>query len=50
VTNLLGENSMSHWQRYLLLAFEILCYATPAISGGSIFIKGRSYLWCIGKK
>jgi outer membrane protein assembly factor BamB len=24
-------------------------YTTPAISGGRIFIKGRSYLWCIGK-
>ena len=24
-------------------------YTTPAISGGRIFIKGKSYLWCIGK-
>jgi outer membrane protein assembly factor BamB len=25
-------------------------YTTPAISDGRIFIKGKSYLWCIGKK
>jgi outer membrane protein assembly factor BamB len=25
-------------------------YATPAISNGRIFIKGKSYLWCIGTK
>jgi outer membrane protein assembly factor BamB len=25
-------------------------YTTPAISEGRIYIKGRSYLWCIGKK
>jgi outer membrane protein assembly factor BamB len=25
-------------------------YTTPAISGGRLFIKGKSYLWCIGKK
>jgi outer membrane protein assembly factor BamB len=25
-------------------------YPTPAVSDGRIFIKGRSYLWCIGKK
>jgi hypothetical protein len=25
-------------------------YPTPAISGGHIFIRGRSYLWCIGRK
>jgi outer membrane protein assembly factor BamB len=25
-------------------------YTTPAVSGGRIFIKGKSYLWCIGKK
>jgi outer membrane protein assembly factor BamB len=25
-------------------------YATPAVSGGRIFIKGKSFLWCIGKK
>jgi outer membrane protein assembly factor BamB len=25
-------------------------YTTPAISNGRIFIKGKSYLWCIGKK
>jgi hypothetical protein len=25
-------------------------YATPAVSGGRLFIKGKSYLWCIGKK
>jgi outer membrane protein assembly factor BamB len=25
-------------------------YTTPAVSGGRIFIKGRSFLWCIGKK
>jgi outer membrane protein assembly factor BamB len=24
-------------------------YATPAFSNGRIYIKGRSYLWCIGK-
>jgi outer membrane protein assembly factor BamB len=25
-------------------------YVTPAISNGRIFIKGKSYLWCIGTK
>jgi outer membrane protein assembly factor BamB len=25
-------------------------YATPAVSGGRLFIKGKSYLWCIGAK
>jgi outer membrane protein assembly factor BamB len=25
-------------------------YATPAVSDGRIFIKGRSYLWCIGTR
>ncbi len=25
-------------------------YTTPAVSNGRIFIKGRAYLWCIGKK
>jgi outer membrane protein assembly factor BamB len=25
-------------------------YTTPAVSDGRIFIKGRSFLWCIGKK
>lgn len=25
-------------------------YATPAVSAGRLFIKGKSYLWCIGKK
>jgi outer membrane protein assembly factor BamB len=25
-------------------------YTTPAISNGRIYIKGKSYLWCIGKK
>ena len=25
-------------------------YIAPAVSGGRIFIKGKSYLWCIGKK
>jgi outer membrane protein assembly factor BamB len=25
-------------------------YSTPAVSEGRIFIKGRSYLWCIGAK
>jgi outer membrane protein assembly factor BamB len=25
-------------------------YTTPAVADGRIFIKGRSYLWCIGKK
>jgi outer membrane protein assembly factor BamB len=25
-------------------------YTTPAVSNGRIFIKGKSYLWCIGKK
>ena len=25
-------------------------YTTPAVSGGRIFIKGKSYLWCIGTK
>jgi outer membrane protein assembly factor BamB len=25
-------------------------YPTPAVSNGRIFIKGKSYLWCIGKK
>jgi outer membrane protein assembly factor BamB len=39
-------------------AFEVLAaddlndgadYTTPAISNGRIFIKGKSYLWCIGK-
>jgi outer membrane protein assembly factor BamB len=25
-------------------------YTTPAIADGRIFIKGKSYLWCIGKK
>jgi outer membrane protein assembly factor BamB len=25
-------------------------FVTPAISGGRMFIKGKSYLWCIGKK
>jgi len=25
-------------------------YSTPAISNGRIFIKGKSYLWCIGTK
>jgi outer membrane protein assembly factor BamB len=25
-------------------------YATPAVSGGRFFIKGKSYLWCIGPK
>jgi outer membrane protein assembly factor BamB len=24
-------------------------YITPAVSGGRIFIKGKAYLWCIGK-
>jgi outer membrane protein assembly factor BamB len=24
-------------------------YTTPAVSGGRLFIKGRNYLWCIGK-
>jgi hypothetical protein len=25
-------------------------YTTPAVSNGRIFIKGKSYLWCIGTK
>jgi hypothetical protein len=25
-------------------------YTTPAVSDGRIFIKGKKYLWCIGKK
>ncbi len=25
-------------------------YSTPAVSNGRIFIKGKSYLWCIGTK
>jgi hypothetical protein len=25
-------------------------FTTPAVSAGRIFIKGKSYLWCIGKK
>jgi outer membrane protein assembly factor BamB len=25
-------------------------YTTPAISNGRIYIRGKSYLWCIGKK
>jgi len=25
-------------------------YTTPAFSNGRIIIKGKSYLWCIGKK
>ena len=25
-------------------------FTTPAVSGGRIFIKGKSYLWCIGTK
>jgi outer membrane protein assembly factor BamB len=25
-------------------------FATPAVSGGRLFIKGRNYLWCIGAK
>jgi outer membrane protein assembly factor BamB len=25
-------------------------FVTPAVSGGRLFIKGKSYLWCIGKK
>jgi len=25
-------------------------YTTPAVSGGRIYIKGKSYLWCIGSK
>jgi outer membrane protein assembly factor BamB len=25
-------------------------YTTPAVSNGRIFIKGKSYLWCIGRK
>jgi outer membrane protein assembly factor BamB len=25
-------------------------YTTPAVSGGRLFIKGKSYLWCIGNK
>ncbi len=24
-------------------------YTTPAVAGGRLFIKGKSYLWCIGK-
>jgi hypothetical protein len=40
-------------------SFEILAtndlegdqdYTSAAVSEGRIFIKGRSYLWCIGKK
>jgi hypothetical protein len=25
-------------------------YTTPAISRGRLFIRGKSYLWCIGAK
>jgi outer membrane protein assembly factor BamB len=25
-------------------------YTTPAVSEGRLFIKGKGYLWCIGKK
>jgi hypothetical protein len=25
-------------------------FATPAVSNGRLFIKGRDYLWCIGAK
>ena len=25
-------------------------YPTPAVSNGRIYIRGKSYLWCIGKK
>jgi outer membrane protein assembly factor BamB len=25
-------------------------YTTPAVSNGRLFIKGKSYLWCIGRK
>src|SRR5262249_21937933 len=25
-------------------------FTSPAIAGGRIFIKGKSYLWCVGKK
>jgi len=34
-TNVLGENDS---------------YASPAVSNGRIFIKGRNYLWCVGRK
>jgi hypothetical protein len=48
--------------RYVFKAgptFEILAtnelndgadYTTPAVSGSRIYIKGKSYLWCIGSK
>jgi hypothetical protein len=25
-------------------------YTTPAVANGRLFIKGKSYLWCIGAK
>jgi hypothetical protein len=25
-------------------------FVTPAVSGGRLFIRGKSYLWCIGTK
>ncbi len=25
-------------------------FVTPAVSGGRLFIKGKTYLWCIGSK
>jgi outer membrane protein assembly factor BamB len=54
----------SSWKSYVIKAvpkFEILAtndlddtpgadYASAAVSNGRIYIKGKSYLWCIGKK
>lgn len=41
-------------EKFDLLAVNDLAdgapYSTPAVSNGCIFIKGKSYLWCIGKK
>jgi outer membrane protein assembly factor BamB len=40
--------------KFTLLATNDLndghAYTTPAVSGGRLFIKGKSYLWCVGTK
>jgi outer membrane protein assembly factor BamB len=27
-----------------------ICMATPAISGGALFVRSQNYLWCLGRK
>ena len=45
-----GITIKAHTVRLLYTANDGNDYTTPAVSESRIFIKGRSYLWCIATK